>query len=68
MRKGVEKLPLHCKQNLTIQEAAEYSNIGEKRLAALVSDPRCTFALFVGNKRLIKRRLFDEYIESVTML
>lgn len=60
-----EKVPIHLKQNLTIKEAAEYSNIGENRLEMLLKEYNCPFRLLVGSKRLIKRRLFDEYIESV---
>lgn len=57
--------PLWAKLNLTIKEAAEYSNIGENRLRELVDSPNCIFALSVGNKKkLIKRRLFEQYIEG----
>lgn len=54
--------------NLTIKEAAEYSNIGINRLSLMLSDPSCPFALFVGKKKLIKRRafarLFRTYIQT----
>ena len=43
---------------------AEYSNIGINRLSLMLSDPSCPFALFVGKKKLIKRRAFEEYINS----
>ncbi len=57
--------PLWEKLNLTIKEAAEYSNIGENRLRELVDSPECTFALAIGNKKkLIKRKLFEKFIES----
>ena len=59
-----EYVPIYLKQNLTIKEAAEYSNIGINRLGELVADENCPFVLTIGRKRLIKRRLFDEYIES----
>ena len=49
-------------QNLTIEEAAVYSNIGQHKLRELTADERCPFVLWVGNKRLIKRRQFDEYM------
>lgn len=62
-KKKVDKIPIYFKQNLTIQEAVEYSNIGTGRLNNLVSDPNCTFVLHVGSKRLIKRELFDEFIK-----
>lgn len=64
----VEKIPIYYKQNLTLPEAAEYSNIGINRLEMLIKDPKCKFVLRVGNKRLIKRKMFDNYIESVDMI
>ena len=63
-----ENIPIYRKQNLTIEEAAEYSNIGINRLNMLVRDTSCPFVLYVGNKRLIKRKKFDEYIETIEML
>ena len=58
------EVPIYLKQNLTLEEAAAYSNIGVCALRNLTHDPRCEFVLFVGNKRLIKRKLFDKYIEE----
>lgn len=34
------------------------------RLTNMVDDPRCTFALHVGTKKLIKRQKFEEFINS----
>ena len=62
--KDNEKIPTHLKLNLTLKEAAEYSNIGINRLSIMVSEPDCPFALFVGNKKLIKRKVFEEYLNS----
>lgn len=59
-----EEVPIHLKLNLTLKEAAEYSNIGINRLTMMFSEPDCSFALFVGNKKLIKRVPFEEYINS----
>ena len=63
-----EKVPIYQKQNLTPEEAAEYSNIGINRLTMLIKEPTCNFVLYVGNKRLIKRKLFDEFIENINMI
>ena len=63
-----DSVPIWHKQNLTLEEAAEYSNIGINRLTMLVKQPRCKFVLQVGSKRLIKRVLFDKFIESVDMI
>lgn len=62
-----EKIPICQKLNLTLKEAAEYSNIGVNRLTILTNEPNCPFVLFVGNKRLIKRMKFEEYINSESL-
>ena len=54
-------VPIFQKQNLTIEEATVYSNIGQHKLRELTADERCPFVLWVGNKRLIKRRQFDDH-------
>ncbi len=59
----MKTVPIWEKSNLTLEEAAAYSGIGMNKLRELTNDETCRFVLWVGNKRLIKRRLFDEYIE-----
>ena len=59
---GTPKVPIWEKANLTLPEAAELYNIGINRLREISDDDRCPFVLFVGNKRLIKRKQFDEYL------
>lgn len=60
----MKEMPIWQKANLTLEEAALYSNIGINRLRELTEEPGCKFVLFVGKKRLIKRRLFDLFIEE----
>ena len=67
MNKPIE-IPIYYKQNLTIEEAAVYSNIGQNKLRQMTDDEDCKFVLWVGNKRLIKRKLFDEYIAKAYSL
>ena len=55
-------VPIWQKMALTIEEAAAYSNIGINRIRELCDDPACSFVLFVGRKKLIKRKAFEEYI------
>ena len=57
-------VPVWEKANLTLEEAAAYSGIGIHKLRELSNDKRCEFVLFVGSKRLIKRKLFDAWIED----
>ena len=64
MRRSEIKIPLSEKTNLTIEEAAKYSGIGICKIRELCNDVNCDFVLHVGRKKLIKRKLFDEYIEK----
>ena len=56
------QVPIWQKSNLTIEEAAEYSGVGRNKLRQLSDDDNCPFVLWVGNKRLIKRRELDEFL------
>lgn len=57
-----EKIPLWEKANLTIEEAAEYSNIGQNRISEMLRMPRCPFVLYVGKKKLVKRKAFEKFL------
>ena len=52
------------KYALTIKEAADYFNIGEHRIRELTDKRDCPFVLWVGSKRLVKRKVFEEYLEK----
>lgn len=58
-------VPIWQKSNLTLEEAAAYSGIGINKLRAMSDEKSCKFVLWNGNKRLIKRRLLDEYTDMV---
>ncbi len=60
-----KEIPLWEKSNLTLEEAAAYSGIGINKLRKLSDEKNCTFVLWVGNKRLLKRKKLDEYLEKV---
>ena len=57
-------VPIWLKTTLTIREAAEYSNIGINKIENLINGPNCDFVLYVGRKRLIKRKHFEQFIEK----
>lgn len=57
------EIPIWEKQNLTLDETAAYSGIGVNKLREITNGEDCKFVLWIGNKRLIKRRLFDDYVE-----
>lgn len=60
-----KEVPIWHKANLTINEAAAYSNIGLSKLREITESEDCNFVLWVGNKRLIKRVLFDKYLSEI---
>ena len=53
-----------AKVNLTIEEAAEFSNIGQNKISALLKMPRCPFVLYVGKKKLVKRKEFEKFLKE----
>lgn len=57
-------VPILEKANLTFEEAAAYFGIGINKLRDLTSSDNCPFVLWVGTKRLIKRRMFEKYLET----
>lgn len=60
----MKEVPIWEKSNLTLEEAAAYSGIGINKLRTLTDREDCEFVLWIGSKRLIKRKKFDEYIEK----
>lgn len=64
MKNDFQKIPLCQKEMLTLSEAAALFGIGINRIRDMTNDEHCSYVLFVGGKRLIKRRLFLEYLEE----
>lgn len=63
-RERIDKVPIHLKMVLTIREAAEYSNIGINKIDSMLKQPHCPFVLYVGTRKLVKRKEFEEYISG----
>ena len=59
-----ERVPIHLKVTLTIREAAEYSNIGINKIDNLLRTPNCPFVLYVGTKKLVKRKELEQFISQ----
>lgn len=57
-------LPIDRKMLLSIREAAEYSNIGINKIDEMLKQPNYPFVLYVGTKKLVKRKAFETYIEG----
>lgn len=61
-------VPIYHKITLTIREAAEYSNIGINKIDQLTKKPNCPFVLYVGTKKLVKRKEFEKYISNAIVI
>ena len=64
----IGKVPIHLKMTLTTKEAAEYSNIGINKIDSMLRSPNCPFVLFIGTKKLVKRKEFEQYISEHIIL
>lgn len=57
-----KQLPINERYMLTIKEVASYFNIGTKKLRRIAEDNLGTVAVFCGNRFLIVRPKFEEFI------
>ncbi len=52
------------KPTLSVYEAAAYTGIGIQKLVCMSEEPECDLVIFIGNKRMFKRKKLEEYLES----
>ena len=58
----MKEIPFWEKLNLTIEEMAAYSNIGENTLREIINkNKNIDFVIYIGKKTLIKRREFEKW-------
>ena len=50
------------KSLLTLEESAVYFNIGINKIRTMTNDENCPYVLWSGSRRLIKRKLFEEFL------
>ena len=63
------EIPIWEKYTLTIREAAEYFHIGEKKMRQIVEeDPTAEFIVMSGNRAMIKRKKFEQYIDESSVI
>ena len=61
------KIPFWEKYTLTIREAAEYFHIGEKKMRRIAEENiDSDFVVMNGNRIMIKRKCFEQYIDRAT--
>lgn len=61
------QIPYWERYLLTIREAAEYFHIGEKKLRQIVEENNTAdFIIMNGNRAMIKRKAFEQYLDQAT--
>lgn len=63
-----QSIPISEKYTLTILEASEYFNIGRDKLYELAKEDGCKFVIHNGRNILIKRKMFEKYLESISYI
>ena len=62
-------IPVWKRYALTITEAAEYYHIGENKLRMIADEHlEADFIIMNGNRILIKRQKFEEYLDHATVV
>lgn len=68
-KNNVSSIPLWEKYTLTIEEAARYFRIGENKLRKIAEDnPDANWLLMNGNRIQIKRKLFEEFVDTLSVV
>lgn len=63
------EIPYWEKYMLTLREAAEYFHIGEKKMRQIVDENMdANFLLTSGNRVMIKRKLFEAYLNAASVI
>ena len=69
MREYKFDIPIHKKYGLTIEEAAEFSCIGTHKLREIITnDSSLDFILHKGSQVVIKRKLFEKWLNGICFI
>lgn len=70
MKEG--KTPIHEKYTLSIEQAADYFGIGQRKMRQIanehMNDNSANFVLQNGAKIQIKRKLFEQFIDKTSCI
>lgn len=62
-------IPVWRRYILTIEEAATYYHIGENKLRLIADEhPNADFIIMNGNRVLIKRQKFEDFLDKATVV
>lgn len=58
------EVPIWERTLLTIPEASDYSGLGINTLRRLLDKPNSNLILWVGSRKMVKRKKLDEYLNN----
>ena len=64
IRHRKREVPIWERALLTLNEAADYTGIGINKLRTLSDEPGCDFVIWIGCKRMFKRKKLDEFLDE----
>lgn len=64
----MKEIPVNEKYTLSIKEAAAYFGIGIKKMRRLAEDHTSSFAVLSGNRYLIIRTKFEEFLQETSTI
>ena len=64
----MNNIPLNEKYTLTIKEAAAYFNIGVMKMRRLAEEHTSSFSIYSGNRYLIIRTKFEEFLVETSTI
>ena len=68
-RKGRQRkreVPIWERSLLTIEEAADYTGIGVNRLRMLAESSNSNLVIWIGSRRMFKRKRLEEYLDEAS--
>ena len=65
----MQEIPFWERYMLTVREAAEYFHIGEKKMRQIVEEQAdADFIIMNGNRAMIKRKSFEKFLDTSTVV
>lgn len=69
MNNVIMEIPIWEKYTLSVQEAADYFRIGEKKLRKIIDEnASAQFIMWNGKRPQIKRKLFEKYVDNLNQI
>ncbi len=63
-----DRVAIKDKALLTIPEASAYFGIGSKKLYEMTNDQLSPYVVWIGKKRLIKRKKLESYLDKAFVI